>query len=258
MRFEEIIVICTIVTGIVAGISFIYRKIKPTTKKGSWFVETCRSFFPVFALVLVLRSFLFEPFRIPSGSMKPTLLEGDFILVNKFVYGLRLPISGTTIVPVSKPKMGDIIVFRHGDKDLIKRVIGVPGDKILYQNKQLYVNDKPIQNTVVDVTQDRGMYTVTSTEYLNNIVHNIYEYPQISRRYAFADVIVPPNSYFVMGDNRSNSEDSRVWGFVLDKQIVGKAIATWLSWNSEDDNQMVPIRWSRIGKSTYQYIDDKK
>ena len=258
MRFEEIIVICTIVTGIIAGSSFIYRKIRPTTKKGSWFVETCRSFFPVFALVLVLRSFLFEPFRIPSGSMKPTLLEGDFILVNKFIYGLRLPISGTTIVPVAKPKMGDIIVFRHGDKDLIKRVIGVPGDKILYQNKQLYVNDKPIQNTVVDVTQDRGMYTVTSTEYLNNIVHNIYEYPQISRRYAFADVIVPPNSYFVMGDNRSNSEDSRVWGFVSDKQIVGKAIATWLSWNSEDDNQMVPIRWSRIGKSTYQYIDDKK
>lgn len=256
MRFEELIIICTAITGIVSLLSFLYRKAKPrSTKEESWPIELCRSFFPVFLLVLVLRSFLFEPFRIPSGSMRPTLLEGDFVLVNKYAYGLRLPVVGTTIVPVSKPKMGDIIVFRYGDKDFIKRVIGVPGDKIVYLDKQLYVNDQKIVNTMVDITQDQGMYTIKSTEQLNNIVHNIYEYPQIARRYAFADVIVPADSYFVMGDNRSNSADSRVWGFVSDKQILGKAVATWMSWDSESDSQMIPIRWSRIGKSTYQYVN---
>lgn len=257
MRFEEIIVIFTILTGVVSLFSFLYRKVKSrAAKKETWFVEVCRSFFPVFLLVLVLRSFLFEPFRIPSGSMRPTLLEGDFILVNKFNYGLRMPITGTTIIPVSKPKMGDVIVFRSGDKDYIKRVIGLPGDKIVYADKQLYINDQKIINTLVDVTQDQGIYTLKSTEQLNNIVHNIYEYPQVSRRYAFSDVIVPPNSYFVMGDNRSNSADSRVWGFVNDKQIIGRAVATLMSWDSDSDN-IVPIRWSRSGKSIYQYTSNK-
>lgn len=258
MRFEEIIVFFTVLTGSICLVNFLYRKIKhknKSTAKQMWIIEASKSFFPVFLIVLLLRSFLFEPFRIPSGSMKPTLLEGDFIVVNKYAYGLRLPITGETLIPIGKPKVGDIIVFRDKDKDLIKRVIGLPGDHVRYSDKQLYINDKIIPNTVVNVTQDRGMYTVMSTENLDNIVHNIYEYPQISRRYAFADVIVPPNCYFVMGDNRSNSDDSRVRGFITDKQIVGKAVATWMSWDSENDSEMIPIRWSRIGKSIYKYSD---
>lgn len=251
MRFEEILVICTVVTGLVCVVNYFLLKSK------AWIIEICKSFFPVFAIVLVLRSFLFEPFRIPSGSMKPTLLEGDFILVNKFSYGLRLPVLGTTVVPLAKPKTGDIIVFRHTEgKDLIKRVVGMPGDHVRYAHKQLYINGVAVPNKELGVTQDRGMYTIESTEKLDAITHGIYDYPQISRRYAYSDVIVPPDSYFVMGDNRSNSEDGRVWGFVKDRDILGKAILTWMSWNSESDLQSIPIRWSRVGKSIYKYSSE--
>lgn len=251
MRFEEILVIGTVVTGLICLINYFLLKSK------SWFIETCKSFLPVFVIVLVLRTALFEPFRIPTGSMKPTLLEGDFILVNKYAYGLRLPILGTKVVAVGTPKTGDIIVFRHtGGKDLIKRVVGVPGDHIMYAHKQLYINGVAVPNKELRITHDRGMYTVEGVEQLSTITHGIYDYPQIARRYAYNDVIVPEDSYFVMGDNRSNSEDGRVWGFVKDKDILGKAIITWMSWDSDSDAQLVPIRWSRLGKSIYKYSSD--
>jgi len=251
MRFEEILLIGTVVTGIVCLLNYFLLKSK------AWLVEVCKSFFPVFVIVLVLRSFLFEPFRIPSGSMKPTLLEGDFILVNKYAYGLRLPVLGTIVVPLGQPKAGDIIVFRHTEgKDLIKRVVGIPGDHIQYVNKQLYINSVAVPNQELAVTQDRGMYTIESIEQLNTITHGIYDYPRVSRYYAYSDVIVPPDSYFVMGDNRSNSEDGRVWGFVKNNDILGKAVITWMSWNSESDIQGIPIRWSRLGKSIYKYSSE--
>jgi signal peptidase I len=259
MRFEEILVILTLLTGLIWLANIVYRKIKKlgkATGKQQWLIETSKSFFPVLLIVLVLRSFLFEPFRIPTGSMKPTLLEGDFVLVNKFSYGVRLPVLGTTLIPISKPKTGDIVVFRHTEgKDLIKRIIGVPGDRVRYQHKQLYINDKPVPHTFKDITQDHGIYTIDSVEHLNNIVHDIYDYPQYERHYIYSDVIVPPGSYFVMGDNRSNSEDSRTWGFLSDKDLLGKAIATWLSWNSNSDS-LIPIRWSRIGQSVYKYNEE--
>src|SRR5690349_4650960 len=128
MRFEEILVLLTTVSGIFFVVNYVTKKNRPANKKQNWLVKEMVSLFPVLVLVLCLRSFLYEAFRIPSGSMKPTLLEGDFILVNKYAYGLRLPISGKTLVPVSKPKVGDIVVFRQGEQDLIKRVVGVPGD----------------------------------------------------------------------------------------------------------------------------------
>lgn len=262
MRFEEILVILTAVTGVICLLNYLYRKYKrlsKSTNKQTWIIETCKSFFPVLLIVLLLRSFLFEPFRIPSGSMKPTLLEGDFILVNKFSYGFRLPVIGFTLVPVAKPQTGDIVVFRHqSGKDLIKRVIGVPGDRIRYVNKQLYVNDVAVPNFVLTSTQDHGIYTIESKELLNNLAHGIYEYPDpiYNRQYRYSDVIVPADSYFVMGDNRNNSEDSRTWGFVRDKDLLGKAVATWMSWNS-NDNSMIPIRWSRVGRSIYTYADKK-
>lgn len=260
MRFEEILVLLTAISGVVFILNYAYRRIKkvPKNKKTFWLLDEVIALFPVLVIVLVLRSFLYEPFRIPTGSMKPTLLEGDFILVNKYSYGVRLPVLGTTLIPVSKPKTGDIVIFRHKDgKDLIKRVIGVPGDRIRYVNKQLYINDKLIPHTEIDTTQDHGMYTIESREYLDRIVHDIYDYPQLHRNYQYNNVIVPADSYFVMGDNRSNSEDSRVWGFVREKDLLGKAVATWMSWNSHSNQGLLPIRWSRIGKSVYQYTDQQ-
>lgn len=262
MRFEEILTIITAVSGLIYLINFLYKKFNPESyakQKKLWIVNEIVSLFPVLLIVFMLRSFLFEPFRIPTGSMKPTLLEGDFILVNKFSYGLRLPIIGTTLVPVSKPKTGDIVVFRHTEgKDLIKRVIGVPGDRVRYADKQLYLNGQPVPIEMLTVTQDHGIYTVESLEQLSKIQHDIYDYPQYNRNYRYDDVIVPANSYFVMGDNRSNSEDSRTWGFVREQDLLGKAIATWMSWNSEDDGRLLPIRWSRVGKSVYKYTNDKE
>ncbi len=257
MRFEEILVTATIVSGIVFLVNFINRKdASKKDRKPNWLVKEIVALFPVLVLVLFLRSFLGEGFRIPTGSMKPTLLEGDFILVNKFAYGVRLPISGTTIIPVGKPKVGDIVVFRHTNgQDLIKRVVGVPGDRIRYTNKQLYINDKLIPHTEIATTQDHGIYTIESKERLANIVHDIYDYPQAMQIYKYDNVIVPPHSVFVMGDNRSNSVDSRVWGFLDEKYLIGKAVATWMSWDSSANGKIVPIRWSRIGKSIYQYAD---
>lgn len=257
MRFEEILVTLTLITGLICLANYAYywaRKQSIKNKKQHWIIEYSKSFFPVLALVLVLRSFLVEPFRIPTGSMKPTLVEGDFILVNKFQYGIRLPVLGTTLVKVSEPKVGDIVVFRHKDgKDLIKRVVGVPGDRVQYIAKHLYINGHLIPTEELGTTHDRGVFAIESREDLAAMKHNIYVYPKINAIYPYNDVIVPPNSYFVLGDNRDNSEDGRYWGFVNDKDLLGKAFATWMSWDSDGNSSLVPIRWSRIGKSVYTY-----
>lgn len=261
MRFEEILTILTATFGFVYLVNFLYKKFSPINyqkRKKLWIVSEIVSLFPVLLIVFMLRSFLFEPFRIPTGSMKPTLLEGDFILVNKYAYGLRFPISGTTLISVSKPKTGDIVVFRHTEgKDLIKRVIGVPGDRVRYADKQLYINGQVVPAEMLTVTQDHGIYTIESLEQLSKIKHDIYDYPQYNRVYRYDNVVVPPNSYFVMGDNRSNSEDSRTWGFVSEQDLLGKAVATWMSWDS-NDKRWLPIRWSRLGKSVYKYTNNKE
>jgi len=254
MRFEEILVLLSAITGLICVMHFLYSRkqgLAGKVVKQNWIIDYSKSFFPVLLIVLALRSFLFEPFRIPTGSMKPTLVEGDFILVNKFTYGFRLPILGTTLIPVSKPKVGDIIVFRHPDgKDLIKRVVAVPGDHIRYVDKQLYINNKLVPTERVGETSDRGIKTEESKEHLANLVHRIYIYPQrIISYYPYQDIVVPEKSYFVMGDNRDNSEDSRFWGFVRDRDLLGKAFATWMSWDSEKPD----VRWNRIGKSIYEY-----
>lgn len=258
MRFEEILVLLTFITGTICLAHYLYthkhRKAGKIITHG-WIVDYSKSFFPVLILVLALRSFLFEPFRIPTGSMKPTLVEGDFIIVNKFVYGIKLPILGTTLIPVSKPKVGDIIVFRHFDgKDLIKRVVGVPGDRITYKNKMLYINGNLVPTEFLRQTNDKGQITKESKEHLDNVVHSIYIYTEGGRDYyPFSDVIVPENSYFVLGDNRDNSEDGRFWGFVSEQELLGKAVATWMSWNSDAEALLDKIRWNKIGKSIYEY-----
>lgn len=196
-------------------------------------VEYARSFFPVLTAVFVLRSFLFEPFQIPSSSMVPTLEVGDYILVNKYAYGLRLPVVRHEAVSVGKPERGDVMVFfpPHQNKTYyIKRVIGVPGDIVRYRNKQLFVNGELVPKewlTAVPAGRSRyriGMETLADDPHLMQIDER-----RPSRDFS---VTVKPGHYFMMGDNRDNSSDSRVWGQVPEKDIVGKAIAIWMHWET--------------------------
>lgn len=215
-------------------------------------VDYARSFFPVLLLVFLLRSFLFEPFRIPSSSLKPTLLVGDLILVNKFNYGIRLPILHKIIYPLGTPQHGDIMVFRspyNPSMDLIKRVIGVPGDRIRYTNKTLYVNGQKISQDFVQNTTDRNDDGVTmdvteKKEDLLGVKHSIYQRPDHPND-DMTEVVVPKGMYFMMGDNRDDSADSRYFGFVPDENIIGRARYIWMSWDGVNYN----ARWNRIGKS---------
>ena len=216
-------------------------------------VEYARSFFPVIVIVLVIRSFLFEPFRIPSDSMVPTLLDGDFIFVNKFTYGLRLPITNTQIVEFRKPRRGDVVVFRQPDNpdtNFIKRLVGLPGDRIEYRDKQLYINGEPVPRDVngayegparnLPVGRNRPR---VARENLDGAEHDIL----LSRIKAGKEgtFSVPDGHYFFMGDNRDNSHDSRYPGvsYVPERNIVGKAVRIWMNW---DVPHAAPI-WARIG-----------
>ena len=214
-------------------------------------VEYSRSLFPVILIVLLLRSFLVEPFRIPSGSMMPTLLVGDFILVNKFAYGVRLPVVNTKVINISEPQRGDVAVFRYPkdpSTDYIKRVIGLPGDRIAYYNKQLYINGEPVQQEDKDTYQGVGSGIGMSgaqmkIEDLTGVKHQILvdrHRPTINDEY-----IVPEDHYFVMGDNRDNSNDSRFWGTVPEANLVGKAFLIWMNWDSANGG----VSWDRIGST---------
>jgi signal peptidase I len=192
--------------------------------------EYARSFFPVLLLVLVLRSFLFEPYQIPSESMVPTLEIGDFILVNKYAYGIRLPVLGTKIIDVGTPQRGEVMVFipPHEPRYFIKRVIGVPGDTVRYQDKVLYINGERVPQTFVDQFSDDGGPTIQIyDEDLANHTHRIYRYPA-ARLERPQEWTVPEGHYFMMGDNRDRSDDSRRWGFASDAKVVGKAVAVWV------------------------------
>ena len=215
-------------------------------------LEFPASFFPVIAVVFGLRSFLVEPFKIPSGSMIPTLFVGDFILVNKFTYGVRLPVVNTKIIEVGKPQRGDVMVFRYPVEpslDYIKRVIGIPGDKISYQNKRLKVNgvELSMRPEADFLHRDRAAYSRQYSEVFDGKTHRvlndddapafIMSATQCPGRdnciYNNAGVVctVPPAHYFMMGDNRDNSLDSRFWGFVPEENIVGRAFGIWMNWS---------------------------
>jgi signal peptidase I len=199
--------------------------------KEPYLVELSRSFFPVLAIVLVLRSFLVEPFQIPSGSMLPTLEVGDFILVNKFAYGVRLPVAGTKILEVDDPERGDVMVFRYpkdGNTNYIKRVVGVPGDRIRYQDQQLFVNGELVETDFVARLPPVEMYR----EYLGDTEHMIFRTMGRTGNNGEGTWVVGEEEYFVMGDNRDNSNDSRYWGMVPDEMVVGKAFAIWMHWQS--------------------------
>ena len=197
-------------------------------------VEYAKSFFPVLFIVLMLRSFLVEPFQIPSGSMIPTLEVGAFILVNKYHYGLRLPVVGTKIVANNEPQRGEVMVFipPHDESYFIKRVVGLPGDTVEYENKVLRVNGDLVDMEILgDVTIDTagGMRAgVMFNETLGDVPHRAQILAQDSRSRTRTSWVVPPGHYFMMGDNRDNSADSRVWGPVPEENIVGKAFAIWM------------------------------
>ncbi len=221
--------------------------------KQPWWIEYSISFFPVILIVFLLRSFLVEPFKIPSSSMVPTLLVGDFILVNKYTYGIRLPVANRKLIGIGAPERGDVMVFRYPDDpslDYIKRVVGVAGDRIEYRNKRLSINGTPVPVRQIDdyLSKERMQFSRRFVESLNGVEHEILldeDMPAAlsapGRAFPFAGncnynvnglaCTVPPGHYFVMGDNRDNSSDSRVWGFVPDENIVGKAFFIWLNLN---------------------------
>lgn len=195
-------------------------------------VEYGKSFFPVLLLVLVLRSFLMEPFTIPSSSMVPTLRIGDYILVNKFTYGLRLPVIGTKVVSLNDPLRGDVMVFKYPGNpriNYIKRVIGLPGDTLRYENKMLTVNGKRMpQELLAELPPGQPVRQVLE-ENLDGIEHTIQHMMVRNQYQSVREWTVPEGHYFMMGDNRDNSNDSRVWGMVSDKYIVGKAVGIWMN-----------------------------
>src|SRR5690606_18790778 len=197
-------------------------------------VEYAKSFFPILLLVLLIRSFLFEPFRIPSGSMMPTLLEGDFIFVNKFAYGLRLPVLNTEIVPLGSPERGDVVVFKlpsDPNVNYIKRVVGLPGDVVVYSpsTQQLPINGEPLPLEVKGAYEGEPGVQL-AREKLGEREHDVLLTPR--RPSEGGTYVVPEGHYFVMGDNRDNSKDSRYEGveFIPEDRLVGKAVRIWMNW----------------------------
>jgi signal peptidase I len=253
VSFALFLLTLLLVTGAVWAIEAAWlRRTRPAGSKQPWWVEYSVSFFPVILIVFVLRSFLVEPFKIPSSSMVPTLLVGDFILVNKFAYGIRLPVANKKVVQLDNPARGDVMVFRFPEDpslDYIKRVIGLPGDRVEYRNKRLTINGSPVPTRQAEdyLSKERMQFSHRFLETLNGHEHEILNeadapaFMAPSRTFPFAGncnynmnglaCTVPPGHYFVMGDNRDNSSDSRVWGFVPDENIVGKAFFIWLNLN---------------------------
>lgn len=232
-----------------AGLS---RKQKLLRLKGPVVTDYARSLFWVFFVVLLIRSFLYEPYIVPSGSMLPTIQLGDFVLVDKYAYGLRLPLVGTKIIPVSEPERGDVVVFKspvNPQTDFIKTVIGLPGDKISYVDKQLTINGEAVPQVFVKNTLESDNATdvgsplvVEDTIQLGKHVHTIYNSPSVPA-VDFQNLVVPAGHYFVMGDNRDASDDSRYWGFVSEAQLVGRANVIFFSYDSTTHS----VRWNRIG-----------
>lgn len=291
--FSQILVVLTLVTGIVWALErFVWSKrralaltkaeqqvatplsddAKETLQRIPAWVDSTASVFPVLAFVLILRSFLYEPFQIPSGSMMPTLLVGDFILVEKYAYGLKDPMTRTQMLETGQPERGDIVVFKYPDAptvDYIKRVVGLPGDRVIYRNKRLYIQPacptgkacEPLK-LVDNLSQKESNYMqgpfplVEAVEQLGAVEHQIlvntilpepvgqwYQQPGTKDD----EWLVPEGNYFVLGDNRNNSRDSRFWGFVPEGNLVGKAVFIWMSFEFERESDSWLPRWIPTG-----------
>jgi signal peptidase I len=259
MNFALILFLLTIATGVLWLVDrYVFRPKRQKNAKDPWWVEYGASFFPVILAVFLLRSFLVEPFKIPSGSMIPTLLVGDFILVNKYTYGIRIPVLNKKVLELNSPQRGDVVVFRYPvdpSLDYIKRVVGLPGDKVEYRNKRLTINGQAVtmrpNGDFLD--KEKLYYTPRFIETLGGVEHDaliedeappfvphVLQYPQREKCLYNSEGFVcevPAGHYFMMGDNRDNSQDSRVWGFVPDENLVGKAFFIWFNFGD----------WKRIG-----------
>lgn len=257
MDFALIMFVLMLVTGAIWLLdNYVLAKKRSSGEVEPWWVEYAKSFFPVILLVFCIRSFLFEPFKIPSGSMIPTLQVGDFILVNKFTYGVRLPIVNQKLVQLNDPQRGDVMVFHYPENpsvDYIKRVVGVPGDSVEYRNKHLFINgveQKQIAEGDYNYVESglNFVHTEKRSEELGTHKHDVLINPDMPNAHlgSVADFKgrencdyqenrftckVPAGQYFMMGDNRDNSRDSRYWGFVPDNQIVGKAFFIWMNFS---------------------------
>ena len=251
MSFALFLFLLLVVTGLVWLLDkFVLRQKRAQQAKQPWWVEYSISFFPVILIVFLLRSFLVEPFKIPSGSMIPTLQIGDFILVNKFAYGIRLPVVNVKVIEVGGPKRGEVMVFRYPadpSLDYIKRVVGLPGDRVEYRDKVLSLNGRPVPRKPLAEYESRerlqffphylerfdgAEHEIILEKDVPGFVNRIMEFKHSGNcdyNSGGLACTVPPGHYFVMGDNRDNSSDSRVWGFVPDENIVGKAFFIWLN-----------------------------
>ncbi|MDC5841592.1 signal peptidase I [Vibrio europaeus] len=284
--FSLILVIVTLVTGVVwvleklvfakkrqeklaeveAQTNGLDAAVLEKVKTQPWWIENSVSIFPVIAAVLVLRSFIYEPFQIPSGSMMPTLLVGDFILVEKYAYGLKDPVWRTQLVETGKPERGDVVVFKYPPQpsiDYIKRVVGLPGDTVRYNSKkeiciqfQGDTSCKPVKLSNVEESQfiQNGIPLIQLDEQLSEQGHQILVNPLrrdrvelYQPRNGVNEWVVPEGQYFVMGDNRDNSADSRYWGFVPEANLVGKAVGIWISFEFERGADSVLPSWIPTG-----------
>ena len=253
--FSFVLVVLALVTGSVTALDrWVLRPRRaarvPAGREPA-LVDYARSFFPVILVVLVLRSFLYEPFRIPSDSMMPTLVQGDFIFVNKWGYGLRLPVLNWKVMETGDPARGDVVVFRKPTEPsvvFIKRLVGLPGDRIRVTATQLYLNGEPVPLEPGDfyrgAKENQYPFTVVGIERLSGAVHTLMFDP--ARPSSQGEWVVPEGHYFMMGDNRNNSRDSRFpeVGFVPQENLIGKAVAIWLSFNPDPGAWLL---WDRMG-----------
>ncbi len=257
MDFSLILFLLLVGTGLIWGMDrLLFAQRRGAGRKEPLPVEYARAFFPVILIVFLLRSFLVEPFRIPSGSMMPNLFNGDFILVNKYAYGVRLPVINIKAIGLDDPKRGDVVVFRYpGDTrvNYIKRIIGVSGDRVAYRGKRITVNDVPFEYGnarpyLAGPVGELGSEVAKLSERVNGVEHDILvtDRPEIGA----GEFTVPAGHYFVMGDNRDHSNDSRFWGFVPDRNLVGRAFFIWFSldWSAPEGWLWERIVWNRIGE----------
>jgi signal peptidase I len=245
--FSLILVLATALAGVIWSIDLLFfRRRRAADAPEPTVVEYAHSFFPILLIVLLVRSFLYEPFRIPSSSMMPTLLTGDFIFVNKYEYGLRLPVVNTKILEVGEPKRGDVMVFRlpsDPSTNYIKRLVGLPGDTIRYANKKVYINDQPVELSALGIYDGEDQPgSLLLRERLGSMEHEILLRP--GERSLEGSFVVPAGHYFMMGDNRDNSRDSRYdgVGFIPQDHVVGRAVRIWMNWSFPG----LP-EWRRIG-----------
>jgi len=259
--FETALVVLTVLTGVIWLLDKLVlakaraRRAGLLEEKEPIVVDYAKAFFPVLFVVLILRSFVAEPFRIPSSSMMPTLLIGDFILVNKFSYGIRLPITNQKVIDIGEPERGDVVVFRppqHPDQDWIKRVVGLPGDTIDFRDNQVFVNGTPFayQRTGTYEGVGRGAEMTGASLYTEQMPGRSHEILHIDQAAPFhlgeGSFHVPQGHYFVMGDNRDRSDDGRFWGTLPETQLRGKAFLVWMNVDTAAPGW---VDWGRIGQS---------